>query len=272
MNTPQSTFKVTFLGTGTSLGVPIPGCKCEVCSSNDKRDKRLRTSCLITFENIVNKTALRPLQIAIDAGPDFRYQMLRADVQHLDAILITHEHRDHTAGLDDVRAYNYLQQKAMPLYGNKKALQGVEKMMYYAFHPMYPGVPEFELHFLDVNNDKYFTVGGIDIVPIEVMHAKLPVLAYRIGNFAYITDAKTISEKEKQKLNGVKTLVVNALREEEHFSHFTLQQALDLIEEIKPDVAYLTHMSHLMGPYETFQKRLPANVFLAYDGLQIHAQ
>ena len=282
--------KVTFLGTGTSLGVPIPGCSCRTCRSMDRKDKRLRTSCLLTFDKI-NPRTNRPWQITIDAGPDFRYQMLREDVAYLDAILLTHEHRDHIAGLDDVRSYNYLQQCPMPVYGNKEALIGVKKMMYYAFeNDKYPGLPAFDLHLIGLNPNREFTpqeqsflsdtldktslneqffLGDIAITPIEVMHAKLPTLAYRIGKFAYITDAKSISTEEREKLVGVKTLVVNALRKAEHFSHFTLDEALELINYVKPDVAYLTHSSHEMGRYKEVEPSLPKNVHLAYDTLQI---
>jgi len=282
--------KVTFLGTGTSLGVPIPGCNCRTCNSIDKKDKRLRTSCLLTFDRINPKTN-RAWQITIDAGPDFRYQMLHNNVAYLDAILLTHEHRDHIAGLDDVRSYNYLQQCPMPIYGNKEALIGVKKMMYYAFeNEKYPGLPAFDLHLIGLNPkkeftkqeqtllsdtldclslDKHFFLGDIEITPIEVMHAKLPTIAYRIGKFAYITDAKRISKQEREKLVGVKTLVVNALRRAEHFSHFTLNEALELIHYVKPNVAYLTHCSHEMGLYEEVEPSLPKNVHLAYDNLQI---
>ena len=284
---------VTFLGTGTSLGVPIPGCDCEVCSSLDDKDKRLRTSCLLTFDEINPKTN-KPWQICIDAGPDFRYQMLRENVKYLDAILLTHEHRDHIAGLDDVRSYNYLQKCPMPVFGNKEALTGLKKMMYYAFeNALYPGLPEFDLHLIGINPqrkfsetekkylqnvkdnlflDNSFHIGNIEIQPVEVMHAKLPALAYRIGKFAYITDAKTISDKEKKKLLGVKTLVVNALRNGEHFSHFTVEEALELIDYVKPDRAFLTHMSHEIGLYRDVQKSLPDNVFPAYDTLQLEVE
>lgn len=265
----MSKLTLTFLGTGTSLGVPIPGCDCEVCCSLDKKDRRLRTSCMLTFDKI-NPLTGKVWQVVIDCGPDFRYQMLRENVKYVDAILVTHEHRDHIAGLDDVRSYNFLQQRPMPVFGNKEAIIGIKKMMYYAFENPYPGVPEFELHEIDITKQQSFLLGNeIEVVPIAVMHAKLPTLAYRIGKFAYITDAKTISDEEKSKLGGVKTLVVNALRREQHFAHFTLDEALELIDFVKPDVAYLTHLSHLMGPYKDFQKYLPGNVHLAYDTLKV---
>ncbi|MBR1770289.1 MAG: MBL fold metallo-hydrolase [Bacteroidales bacterium] len=258
----MGSLKLTFLGTGTSLGVPIIGCHCEVCSSMDKRDKRLRTSALIDTD--------KGTRICIDAGPDFRYQMLREKVEYLDAILITHEHRDHTAGLDDVRSFNYLQRKSMDIYGNKEALAGMRKMYYYVFeNSHYPGVPEFNLHEINPFITGSFKINELEIVPIKVMHAQLPTLAYRIGSLAYITDAKMISPKQEEKLYGVETLVVNALRWTEHFSHFTIHEALALIEKVKPKVAYLTHLSHEVGPYKDFQQFLPDNVHLAYDGLQI---
>ncbi|MBR1625797.1 MAG: MBL fold metallo-hydrolase [Bacteroidales bacterium] len=284
---------LTFLGTGTSLGVPIPGCDCEVCSSKDPKDKRLRSSCLITFDKI-NPATGRNFQILIDAGPDFRYQMLRENVKYIDAILLTHEHRDHIAGLDDVRSYNYYQQGPMDIFGNKEALTGLKKMMYYAFdNASYPGIPMFALHLIGINPqrnfpnsekdalkdakdflplNRSFNIGGIDITLVEVMHAKLPTLAYRIGKVAYITDAKSIDEQEKQKLSGVKTLVVNALRTEEHFSHFNLEEALQLIDYVKPDVAYLTHISHFMGKYSDVEHKLPPNVHLSYDTLKIEVE
>lgn len=257
---------LTFLGTGTSLGVPIIGCHCEVCLSKDKRDKRLRTSALVESD--------KGTRISIDAGPDFRYQMLRQQIEYLDAVLITHEHRDHTAGLDDLRAFNYLQQRPMDIYCNREALNGMRKMYYYVFeNSHYPGIPEFNLHEIDAFTNKTFKVKELDILPIKVMHAKLPTLAYRIGSLAYITDAKTIPPSQEKKLYGVKTLVVNALRWQEHFAHFTINEALALIERIQPQEAYFTHLSHEIGPYEGFEtKYLPANVHLAYDGLKIKAE
>jgi phosphoribosyl 1,2-cyclic phosphate phosphodiesterase len=257
--------KLTFLGTGTSQGVPVIGCPCEVCHSKDYKDKRLRTSALIVSD--------KGTQLTIDAGPDFREQMLREDVKYLDAILVTHSHRDHIGGLDDVRSYNYLQKSSMPVYCNKLAGEGIKEEYSYAFaSKKYPGLPEFDLRYINANKDTSFNIKELSVVPIEVMHATLPILAYRIGPLAYITDAKSIEEKEKKKLFGVKTLIVNALRKEEHFSHFNLAEALQLISEVKPQRAYLTHISHFLGFQKEIQKELPENVFLAYDGLKIEEQ
>ena len=252
--------KIIFLGTGTSQGVPLIGCHCEVCSSNNIKDKRLRTSCLIESK--------QGTIITIDAGPDFRQQMLTYKVDRLDAILITHSHHDHVSGLDDVRSYNYLQKEAMPIYGNKIALREIKNIFSYAFSDTkYPGLPTFELR--NIDKSETFKIKDLEVIPIEVMHYNLPIFAYRIGNFAYITDAKTISQEEEKKLQGVEYLVVNALRKEEHFSHFTLSEALALIKRLNPKQAYLTHISHYLGLHEEIQKELPPNVALAYDGLTI---
>jgi phosphoribosyl 1,2-cyclic phosphate phosphodiesterase len=256
---------IVFLGTGTSQGVPVIGCDCEVCLSKQEKDKRLRSSILITSD--------KGTQITIDAGPDFRTQMLNERVKYLDAILVTHAHRDHVSGLDDVRSYNYLQQSPMPIFANKYAIESIKNEFSYAFSDIkYPGLPEFSMQEVDTEKQSTIKIKELDIIPIEVMHFKLPILAYRIGDFAYITDAKTITSKEKQKLKGVKHLVVNALRKEEHFSHFSLQEALNLIEEIKPEKAYLTHISHFLGKDKEISKELPKNVQLAYDGLKIRIQ
>lgn len=252
--------RIVFLGTGTSQGIPLIGCHCEVCSSKDNKDKRLRASCLIKSKEGTT--------LAIDSGPDFRQQMLTHNVDRLDAVLVTHSHRDHISGLDDVRSYNYLQAKAMPVFGNKIALDEIKNMFYYAFtESKYPGLPIFKLSTVDKN--KSFNINELEITPIEVLHYKLPVLGYRIRNFAYITDAKTITKKERAKLKGVEFLVVNALRKEDHFSHFSLDEALELIKEVNPKQAYLTHISHYLGLHKEVDKELPSNVSLAYDGLTI---
>ena len=249
----------TFLGTGTSQGVPIIGCDCEVCTSTDPRDNRLRTSLLVSHEG---------KNVVIDAGPDFRQQMLRAKVQHLDAVVLTHEHNDHIIGLDDVRPFNFLQNRHMPLYGTASVLAEVKQRFAYIFvkNP-YPGAPMIQP--VEINNHKVFEVAGIPFQPIEVMHGGLPVTAFRIGDFAYITDMKTISETEKNKLAGIKTLVVNALHHSWHHSHLNLEEALAFIEEIQPEQAWLTHISHRMGLHEVVSRQLPSRVGLAWDGLVV---
>jgi phosphoribosyl 1,2-cyclic phosphate phosphodiesterase len=250
--------KLTFLGTGTSQGIPIIACKCPVCLSTDKRDKRLRTSALIEVNG---------QNIVIDSGPDFRYQMLRAKVEKLDAILFTHEHKDHTAGLDDVRAFNWVNKRAVDIYAEERVQASLKQEFAYIFAEFkYPGIPQLNLWTVE---NKPFNISETQIIPIRAKHYKLPVYAYRIANLAYITDANYISSEEKEKLKGLKVLVVNALRKEEHLSHFTLSEALALIEELKPETAYLTHFSHQLGFHEDVSKELPENVFMAYDGLEI---
>lgn len=225
--------------------------------SQDPKDKRLRTSAFITT----------PTQtVLIDAGPDFRYQMLRADVQRIDAILLTHAHRDHIAGLDEVRAFNYFQKAPIPVYANRQTLKSVHAFFPYAFgRHRYPGAPLFDLHRI---TDKPFRVGDMEFLPIEVHHGTMEVNAYRTGDFTYVTDAKTIERSSVDKMRGSRTLVVNALRKEPHPTHFCLSEALQLIDEIKPERAYLTHIGHALG-YEQTQNGLPSNVWLAYDGLTI---
>ncbi|WP_207422711.1 MBL fold metallo-hydrolase [Desertivirga brevis] len=248
--------KITFLGTGTSQGVPVIGCECSVCTSPDSKDKRLRVSVLLEIDDKV---------IVIDSGPDFRYQMLRAGVKRLDAILFTHEHKDHIAGLDDVRAFNYFQQQAMEVYAHKRVQESLIREFYYAFASVkYPGVPLINLN--EIRNAP-FKVEGIEVIPVEVMHYKLPVFGFRIGDFSYITDAKTISQEEKEKLKGSKVLVVNALQKEKHISHFTLDEAIAFATEIKADKTYFTHMSHRLGRHEEISHELPDCIQLAYDGL-----
>ena len=251
--------KLTFLGTGTSQGVPIITCKCSVCTSSDVRDMRLRCSALI---NIDDKNIL------VDIGPDFREQMIRNKVQRLDAVLITHAHRDHVAGIDDIRPFNYSQNSPIDFYARGNALNAIVRDYSYIFgEHLYPGLPEANL--VEVTSDESFRIGDIEVQPIEVMHKDLPIFGYRINNFTYITDANYISEKEKEKIKGTEILVINALGKQKHFSHYSLDEALEIIKEIKPRKAYLTHVSHDMGLYSKVSTQLPVNVFLAYDGLTI---
>lgn len=251
--------RVTFLGTGTSQGVPVIACHCRVCQSTDPKDNRLRSSILLEYNGYT---------VVVDTGPDFRYQMLRQKVDRLDAVLMTHSHKDHIAGLDDVRAYNYQQQQSIPIYSNKATHDALRKEFYYAFSDYkYPGVPQLELE--EIQAGEAFELYGESILPIEVMHFKMPVLGFRIGDFAYITDAKTIAEDSYAQLAGVKVLVLNALQKEPHISHLTLEEALEVAQRIGPDQTYLTHISHRFGQHADIQQELPAGVFVAYDGLQL---
>ncbi|HMR18999.1 MAG TPA: MBL fold metallo-hydrolase [Sphingobacterium sp.] len=251
--------KISFLGTGTSQGVPVIACHCAVCQSSDKRDKRLRSSVLISWEGH---------NIVIDTGPDFRYQMLRRQVDQLDAVLMTHSHKDHIAGLDDVRAFNYAQQQSISIYGNMETLNALEREFYYAFSAVkYPGAPQLDLE--EIEALKPFHLFDQKIIPFEVLHYKMPVLGFRLGKFAYITDAKTVPPESMEVLEGVEVLVVNALQEIPHISHFTLDEALAFIDLIQPGKTYLTHISHRFGTHEYIQSKLPLNVFVAYDQLEI---
>lgn len=250
--------KVTFLGTGTSNGIPLIGCPCEVCNSTDERNKRTRTSVLLEVGGKV---------IVIDTGPDFRQHMLRENVATLDAVVLTHEHKDHIAGLDEVRAYNFLQQKAMPVYASERVQKAIRREFAYIFEePQYPGIPKIDLYTID---EGAFDVEGIRFIPIKVMHHQLPVLGFRIGDFCYITDANYISETEKEKIKGSKILVLNALRRETHISHFTLEEAIALSKELGVEETYLTHISHQLGLHAEVEKELPENVRLAFDGLKV---
>ncbi|MGB4775316.1 MAG: MBL fold metallo-hydrolase [Daejeonella sp.] len=250
--------KITFLGTGTSQGVPVIACDCEVCTSTDCRDKRLRVSILVEE---AGKT------IVIDSGPDFRYQMLRAKVKQLDAIIFTHEHKDHVAGLDDVRAFNHKQQSEIDIYAHERVQEALKREFAYIFsHVRYPGIPLIKLHTI---YNYPFEVASIAFLPVEVMHLNLPVFGFRIDGFTYITDAKTISEEEKEKIKGSKVLVINALQKEAHLSHFTLNEAIAFAREINADKTYLTHLSHRLGTHQSISEELPPGIELAYDGLTL---
>jgi len=249
--------KVTMLGTGTSQGVPVIACDCKVCSSKDPKDNRLRCSVLISIgdENY-----------CIDSGPDFRQQMLRAQVKTLSGVIFTHEHKDHVAGLDDVRAFNFREKRDMNIYCSTPVEEALKREFHYAFaQDKYPGVPSLKI--IPIDLEPFELSNGTNVLPIQVMHYKMPVLGFRIGDFTYITDAKTVSETEKAKIRGTKILVVNALRLTEHISHFNLEEALAFIEDINPERAYLTHISHLFGTHEDISVMLPPNVHAAYDGL-----
>lgn len=250
--------RITFLGTGTSIGIPVISCKCEVCSSENPKDKRLRTSVLITYNN---------KNIVIDCGPDFRMQMLNANVDDLEAVLFTHEHRDHIAGLDDVRAFNYILNKPIHLYLSDRVLQSVQVEFPYIFNPGdYLGGPKLVMHSL---SDTPFEVAGMQIIPLPVMHRDMPVYGFRIGDFSYVTDANFIPDETMEKMKGSKVIVLNALRKRKHPSHFCLPEALEIIEQLKPEKAYLTHLGHYIGLHNEVNKELPDNVELAYDGLEI---
>lgn len=250
--------KITFLGTGTSQGVPMIACKCEVCTSDNPKDKRLRSSILIQQDG---------LNFVVDTTPDFRYQMLREKVDHLDAILITHSHKDHIAGMDDVRAFNYFQKGPVDIYATVSSQTTIRKEFSYVFaEKKYPGIPEITMHLIDKN---CFDVKGIKVIPIHVMHYKMPVVGYRIGDFTYITDANYIDAIEKEKIIGTKILVLNALRKESHISHFTLSQAIALSDEVGAEETYFTHISHQLGQHDEVTKELPSGKHLAYDGLEI---
>jgi phosphoribosyl 1,2-cyclic phosphate phosphodiesterase len=250
--------KVTFLGTGTSQGVPVIGCECAVCRSMDYRDKRLRTSI-----HVATETA----SVVIDSGPDFRQQMLREGIPKLDAVVITHSHKDHIAGLDDVRAYNFRQNMVMPIYGTKAVLDRLLVEFDYAFEDTkYPGIPKLDLREIE---DTPFSLGGLRFIPLPVWHHKMPVMGFRVGDFAYITDANRLPESTWPKLAGVKVLVLNALQREKHISHFNLEEALATALKIGATQTYFTHISHKLGFHKAVDKELPASVALAYDGLSV---
>ena len=250
--------KVTFLGSGTSQGVPVIGCDCEVCRSLDYRDKRLRSSVFIEVDG---------KSFVIDTGPDFRQQMLREDIKRLDAVLFTHSHKDHIAGLDDVRAFNFIQQRSMPVFGTKALHEQLKIEFYYAFaDEKYPGIPQLNL--IEIS-DQPFEVHGAKFIPLPVMHLRMPVLGFRVGNFSYITDTNSIPDETLEKLKGTQVLVLNALQREKHVSHFNLEEAIAMAKKIGAPKTYFTHISHKLGTHKKVEKELPESIALGFDGLII---
>lgn len=250
--------KVTFLGTGTSQGVPVIACKCAICTSKDERDTRTRTSILVE----THKT-----RIVIDTGPDFRQQCLREKFTKLDAVLFTHEHKDHIAGLDEVRAFNFINKMIMPVYATPQVYKALQREFAYIFSDeKYPGIPQIEV--MEFANDN-FSIGDMEIIPVNVKHYRMDVKAFRINNFAYVTDANLIDDNERKKLQNLDVLVLNALRREPHISHFTFSEAIEVVRELAPKKAYFTHISHQLGLHELVNKELPPHIELAFDGLQL---
>ena len=250
--------KITVLGSGTSQGVPVIACDCEVCISENPKDARLRSSVMIEEDGQT---------FVIDTGPDFRQQMLREKVEKVDAIIYTHEHKDHVAGMDDVRAYNYKWKKDVEIYCTQRVNEALHREFPYVFSDYrYPGVPSVNINIIE---NKEFEINGVKILPIEAMHYKLPIFGFRIKNFVYLTDVSSISEKEKEKMKNTDLLILDALRRKPHISHLTLEQALELINELKPKRALLTHISHYMGKHDDLLKELPSNIDLSYDGQTI---
>ena len=248
--------KITFLGTGTSTGIPLIGCSCAVCTSANPKDKRLRSSVLVESSSTT---------VVVDTTPDFRCQMLRIHNTKLDAVLFTHPHKDHIAGLDDIRAYNFFQRKPMDVYANALTAEALEREFAYVFaDKRYPGIPQINLNTID---ETPFDIGDINIQPFTVWHHKMPVFGFRFGKFTYITDANKIDNPVKEKLKGSDVIVLNALRNEQHISHFTLNEAIALVEELQIPNAYFTHISHQLGKHDDVEKNLPPGIHLGYDGL-----
>ena len=251
--------KITLLGTGTSQGIPVIGCECKACLSNDKRDDRLRSGILVQSNGI---------NVLVDTGPDLRQQMLKVGIKHVNGVLYTHEHNDHVAGLDDIRPFNYIQKSDIPFYGLPRVLGDIEKRFAYVFDKNpYPGAPRATLQPIDSGHT--FLIGDLEIMSVGVMHGSLPILGYRFGDFAFITDASFLTESSKKLLEGTKVLVLSALRKEVHHSHFSLSEAIAIIQEMKIEKAFLTHISHRMGVTKDWEKELPDNIFPAYDGMEI---
>jgi len=251
--------KITFLGTGTSSGVPMIGCECEVCSSTNKKDKRLRSSIIVQSAKTI---------FVVDTGPDFRYQMLRQKIKHLDAVLFTHPHKDHMAGLDDIRAFNFFTKQPIDVYADSLTEEAVRRDFYYAFtDTKYPGIPELNLNTISLEP---FMIGDIPVIPILVWHLKMPVMGFRFGKFTYITDANRIEESERDKIRGSEVMVLNALRKQKHISHFTLEEAVDMVQELKVPEAYFTHISHQLGRHAEIEAELPDGIHLAFDGLTLN--
>jgi phosphoribosyl 1,2-cyclic phosphate phosphodiesterase len=250
--------KITFLGTGTSQGVPVIACNCIVCRSGDVKNRRTRTSVLVESEST---------RVSIDTGPDFREQLLREKITSLQGVVYTHEHKDHIAGLDEVRAFNYITRKRFPVYATERVQHALKREFAYIFaDEKYPGIPEIDMYTID---NVPFYVGDILFEPVNVLHYKLPVKGFKINSFGYITDANFIAESEMKKLENLDVLVLNTLRRESHISHFTLEEGINIVKKLNPKKAYFTHISHQLGLHETVSKELPANIELAFDGLQI---
>lgn len=253
--------EAVFLGTGTSQGVPVIACSCDVCRSENEKDKRLRSSLLLKINN---------QNIVIDAGPDFRQQILREKLESLRAILITHEHVDHIFGLDDIRSFNWIQKHPTDIYAEKRVQEAIKRIFNYVFADFkYPGIPKMKLHLIE---NTPFKIDGIDFIPIRCYHHKLPVYGFRVGDITYITDTNSIPDQELEKIKGSKILIINALRKEKHISHFNLEEALEVISKIQPEKAFLTHLSHAFGKHDAIQQELPKNVFVAFDGLRIEME
>ena len=251
--------EATFLGTGTSQGVPVIACNCKICQSDDLKDKRLRSSLLLKING---------QNFVIDAGPDFRQQMLQEEVNSLRAILLTHEHVDHVFGLDDIRSFNWIQKHPTDIYAEERVQNSIKRIFDYVFADYkYPGIPKMQLHLIENNP---FKIDGIKFIPIRCYHHKLPVYGFRVGDLTYITDTNFIPENELEKIKGTRILIINVLRREKHISHFNLNEALEIVGQIQPEKTYLTHLSHNFGKHEDIQKELPENVFVGYDGLQLN--